>query len=208
MVNDAVYVAKYLEPEISKDGKEKWWTATGKQFQVPYVFKTLFSHEPIEFRDMCETKSVESALYLDMNERLPDVTKEEKELSKAESKYKKGELSDTSWTDICERLKPIIATGHDYHFVGKVGQFTPMKEGCGAGLLRRAQNDKYYAAPESDGYRWMESEMVKELGLEDQIDKSFYTKKVDDAVATISKYGDFEWLTSDVKAEEEPLPFE
>lgn len=207
LVNDSVYVAKYIEPEISKDGKEKWWTATGTQFKVPYVFKTLFSHEPIEFRDMCETKSVESALYLDMNERLPDVTKEEKELSKAESKYKKGELSDTSWNDICERLKPIIATGHDYHFVGKVGQFTPMKEGSGAGLLRRAQNDKYYAAPESDGYRWMESEMVKELGLEDQIDKSFYRKKVDDAIATISKYGDFEWLVSDAAPEEEPLPF-
>ena len=208
LVNDSVYVAKYLEPEIGKDGKEKWWTATGKQFQIPYVFKTLFSHEPIVFRDMCETKSVDSALYLDMNERLPDVTKEEKELSKAETKYKRGELSDTSWNDICERLKPIIATGHDYHFVGKVGQFTPMKEGCGAGLLRRAQNDKYYAAEGSNGYRWMESEMVRELGLEDQIDKSFYTKKVDDAIATISKYGDFEWLTSDAKVEEEPLPFE
>lgn len=208
LVNDAVYVAKYMEPEIDKKtGKEIWWTATGKQFQVPYVFKTLFSHEPIVFKDMCETKSVESALYLDMNERLPDVTKEEKELSKLESKYKKGELSDTSWQEACERLKPIIASGHDYHFVGKVGQFTPMQDGCGAGLLRRAQNDKYYAAPESDGYRWMESEMVKELGLEDKIDKSFYITKVDEAVATISKYGDFEWLVSDDEPEDEPLPF-
>lgn len=207
LVNDAVYVAKYMEPEIDKNGKEIWWTATGKQFQVSYVFKTLFSHEPIVFKDMCETKSVESALYLDMNEKLPDVTKEEKELSKLETKYKKGELSDISWKAACERLKPIIETGHDYHFIGKVGQFTPMKEGCGAGLLRRVQNDKYYAAPESDGYRWMESEMVKVLGLEDQIDKSFYTKKVDDAVAAISKYGDFEWLVSDAEPEEEPLPF-
>ena len=142
-----------------------------------------------------------------MNEKLPDVAKEEKELSKLETKYKKGELSDISWKDACERLKPIIETGHDYHFIGKVGQFTPMKKGCGAGLLKRSQNSKYYAAPESDGYRWMESEMVKVLGLEDQIDKSFYTKKVDDAVATISKYGDFEWLVSDAEPEEEPLPF-
>lgn len=116
-------------------------------------------------------------------------------------------MSDISWQEACERLKPIIASGHDYHFVGKVGQFTPMQDGCGAGLLRRAQNDKYYAAPESDGYRWMESEMVKELGLEDKIDKSFYITKVDEAVATISKYGDFEWLVSDDEPEEEPLPF-
>lgn len=63
LVNDAVYIAKY------KDGD---WTATGTQFQIPYVFKTLFSKEPIEFDDMCETKSVTSALYLDMNEDLPE----------------------------------------------------------------------------------------------------------------------------------------
>ena len=48
------------------------WTATGTQFQVPYVFKTLFSHEPIIFSDLCETKTVNTALYLDMNEDLPE----------------------------------------------------------------------------------------------------------------------------------------
>jgi hypothetical protein len=60
LVNDAVYIAKY-------DGK---WSATGKQFAHPYVFKYLFSKEPIEFQDLCETKSVSTALYLDMNEGL------------------------------------------------------------------------------------------------------------------------------------------
>ena len=64
LVNDAVYIAKYDNGE---------WTATGTQFQVPYVFKTLFSHEPIEFKDLCETKSVAKGdLYLDMNETLPE----------------------------------------------------------------------------------------------------------------------------------------
>lgn len=63
LVNDAVYVAK------EKDGG---WTATGTQFQVPYVFKKLFSHEPIVFADKCETKSVTTALYLDFNENLPE----------------------------------------------------------------------------------------------------------------------------------------
>ena len=59
LVNDAVYIAKY------KDGKHAGeWTATGTQFQVPYVFKTLFSREPITFDDLCETKSVSTALYL------------------------------------------------------------------------------------------------------------------------------------------------
>jgi hypothetical protein len=60
LVNDAVYVAK------TKDGrKPAHWTATGAQFQHPYVFKKLFSHEPIEFRDYCEAKQVTTALYLD-----------------------------------------------------------------------------------------------------------------------------------------------
>ena len=77
LVNDAVYVAKF------KDGKHAGeWTATGTQFQVPYVFKKLFSKEPIEFKDMCETKSVTSALYLDMNENLPDVSEQEKDLER------------------------------------------------------------------------------------------------------------------------------
>lgn len=61
LVNDAVYIAKY------KDGT---WTATGTQFQIPYVFKKMFSKEDIEFEDLCVTKSVTSALYLDMNENL------------------------------------------------------------------------------------------------------------------------------------------
>lgn len=63
LVNDAVYIARY------PDGK---WTATGTQFQVPFVFKTLFSKENIEFKDMCETKNVKTAMYLDMNEGLPE----------------------------------------------------------------------------------------------------------------------------------------
>ena len=68
LVNDAVYIARYL----NEDGTPGEWTATGTQFAVPYVFKTLFSHEPIQFEDYCETKTVTSALYLDMNENLAE----------------------------------------------------------------------------------------------------------------------------------------
>ena len=63
LVNDAVYIAKSIDCH---------WTATGKQFQVPYVFKTLFSKEDITFDDMCETFEVKTALYLDMNEDLSE----------------------------------------------------------------------------------------------------------------------------------------
>ena len=190
LVNDAVYVAKY------KDGKHAGeWTATGTQFQVPYVFKTLFSKEPIKFNDMCET-----TLYLDMNEDLPDVSEYEKQYAKLCK-----DLSDTSklsdpMTKECqefEKLGKIIADGHKYIFVGKIGQFCPIKPGCGGGLLCREKDGKYHAATGSKGYRWLESEMVKTLGKEDDIDKSYYTKLVDDAVDAISEFGDFEWFVSD-----------
>lgn len=207
LVNDAVYIAKYKSAEecqkmygyVPGDNKKKGgkWTATGTQFQIPYVFKKLFSREDIAFEDMCETKSVSSSLYLDLNEELPDVSKEEKEFSKAESDYKKGLLSDTTFESTCQKLTPLIEKGHDYHFIGKVGQFCPMKDGYGAGLLMREKDGRYYAATGSKGYRWMESEMVKELGKEDGIDRSYYDKLVDEAVKTISQYGDFEWFVSD-----------
>ena len=58
LVNDAVYICR-------EKGEKGWiWSATGKEFQVPYVFKSLFSHEPLEFLDKCETREVKSALYL------------------------------------------------------------------------------------------------------------------------------------------------
>ena len=60
LVNDAVYIAK------TKQGKSPaHWTATGAQFKHPYVFKSLFSKEPITFRDKCEAKFVTTALYLE-----------------------------------------------------------------------------------------------------------------------------------------------
>ena len=39
--------------------------------------------------------------------------------------------------------------------------------------------------------------MVKVLGKENDIDRSYYDKLVNDAVDTISQFGDFEWFVSD-----------
>ena len=82
-------------------------------------------------------------------------------------------------------------------FVGRVGQFCPIKPGCNGGVLYRVNEGKNYAAPGSTGYRWLESEMVRTLDKDDDIDHSFYHKLIDDAVDVISKYGDFEWFVSD-----------
>ena len=188
LVNDAVYICRY------DDGH---WDATGTQFAVPYVFKTLFSKEKIEFNDLCETKSVTSALYLDMNEHLPDVSDAEKDLAKIEIKFKKGEIDEAEYNTRKEEYGLIIATGHDYKFIGKVGAFCPIKPGCGGGLLVREKDGKYYSATGSKGYRWLESEMVQ--NNQDIIDISYYKELVDTAVETISEYGDFEMFVSDIK---------
>lgn len=215
LMNDAVYIAKYADADKCKeiygyapgDNKKKGgrWTATGKQFAVPYLFKTLFSGEPIEFEDLCETFAVSKGeLYLDLNETLTDVSAEEKEFEKLTKKLTKLDSDDPENLTINARLKeltPIIDEGHDLAFVGRVGQFCPIKDGAGGGVLYRVSDGKKYAAPGSTGYRWLESEQVKMFGKEDAIDKRFYNKLVDDAVGDISKFVDFEYFVSD-----EPIP--
>lgn len=227
LVNDAVYIAKY------KDGKHAGeWTATGTQFQVPYVFKKLFSKESIEFEDMCETKSVTSALYLDMNEGLPDVSDLESEKDKLWKQINDPNRMTEPMEKECARIEELtseISKGHNYHFIGKVGQFCPIKPGCGGGiLLRETENKKtgekgYAAATGSKGFRWLESEMVRELGKENDIDRTYYNNLVDEAVKSLSSYGDFErfvadepfvsdntppWFGAGEPHEEEPTPFD
>ena len=212
IVNKAVYIAKYATKEKCEalygycpgDNADHsgHWTATGDQFQVPYVFKRLFSKECINFEDMCETFSVaKGELYLDMNEGLPDVSYYEKikEIrGKDISKLTRKEVSMLEETKNLseEELIAEIDKGHDYKFIGRGGQFTPIQPGKAGGILYRVNDGKYYAATGTSGYRWLESEMVRSLSYEDRIDISYYDKLVNDAVDTISQYGDFEWFAS------------
>lgn len=185
LVNNSVYIAKFatedhckflygnsipIPKENMKHGGE--WTATGAQFAVPYVYKTLFSKEKVEFKDFCETKSTTTAIYLDLNEGMAE-----------------GE--------------------HNYHFVGKVGLFTPVLPGTGGGLLLRSSGEgKYAYLSGATGYRWMESEMISNLGKEDKIDISYYKKLAEDAIDSISEYGDFEIFVSDEAwHDENDVPF-
>ena len=210
LVNDAVYIARGKDVEWCEarygyiPSKQKKyagkWTATGKQFAVPYVFKTLFSKEPIEFGDLCETFSVKTALYLDMNETLVDVSKYEDELKKVNTKLKKGNLTETETIRLENRrdeLVELIKGGHDYRFIGRVGQFTPVKPGNGGGGLYRSQDGGYSNATGASGYRWLESELMMDGDNRDIIDISYYRKLVDDAAEAIAEYGDFEWFVSD-----------
>lgn len=205
LVNDAVYIAK------TKDGK---WTATGKQFAVPYVFKTLFSREPIVFADLCETFAVTKGdLYLDLNEDLDN--EEVKERLRKRIKIVQDELdrydeNDPEYNEKTidirmhlDNLKTQLETGHNYKFVGRIGQFTPVKPGKGGGTLYRIKDGKAYAAPGSKGYLWIETNNVSKEYAEaiysidgDVVDRSYYDKLVNDAIDTLSKYGDVEQFRS------------
>jgi hypothetical protein len=76
LVNDAVYVAGVQAVPFEEHFPHYKWSATGAQFQHPFVFKTLFSGDKIEFRDYCEGRSVvKGAMYLDMENRdEPDIS--------------------------------------------------------------------------------------------------------------------------------------
>ena len=155
LVNNAVFIAKYDWAEKKKLIGQ--WSAVGAQFAEPYVFKKLFTQEPVLFDDYKQTKSVTNpaVIYLDFDEALPD-----------------GE--------------------HKYTHVGKVGSFVPVMPNTGGGHLLRRKEDKYTAVVGTKGYRWKESEIVKNLEQEDQIDLLYFNTLMNDAIKTIQKFGPIE----------------
>ena len=221
LVNDAVYIAKCTDDKANGDHAGKW-TATGAQFQHPYIFKSLFSKEPIEFKDLCEKRAVKTDIWLDMNENLEDVTAYEKELTKVDKKIK--DIWGANWKVTLNMLideQPIdapaetisrsnelilkrkdledhIAKGHDYQFVGKVGSFCPIVQGKGGGVLvRKGTDGSYSSVAGSKGYRWLESDRVKELKYENNIDMSYFRDLASVAVETVEKFGNFEGFVED-----------
>lgn len=155
LVNDAVYVAKYV------DGM---WTATGAQFQHPYVFKTLFSDEELEFNDYCESKSVvQGRMYLDFKGNI------------LENFLENGTLNESTRTD-------------EVIHVGRTGSFVPVTTD-GADLWRIKDGQKY-AVTGTKGYKWITRDMAllrKEKGRLD-IDMGYFEALGDKARDAICKY--------------------
>jgi energy-coupling factor transporter ATP-binding protein EcfA2 len=168
LVNKAVYIARYGWAEKTK--KIGTWDATGAEFQHPYVYKTLFTHEDVTFDDICETKQVQQgAMYLDFNYDQPmHMAKENRGVE-------------------------------DMQFVGKVGRFVPVREGQGGGILYRVKDGKASAVNGTKGFFWVEASMygkMKGIGEgergKDLVDIDYFEGLANDAVETIRKFGDFD----------------
>lgn len=198
LVNNAVYIGYHGSDDPKSPNK---WEAVGAQFQVPYVFKTLFSKEKLKFEDLCETKSVTTKMFIDLKENLPDVSYEEN-IKEARAKLqrnvkitKKQQTILDEWANVSdEELDDKISVGHNYHFVGRIGQFCPVVSGVGGGELVRKADNKYNSVGGAKGYLWLESEVVKNTKLEDKIDMTYYNNLAEEAITEINKYGDYGWF--------------
>ena len=222
IVDKATYIARYSTKEacqqrygyIPGDNNKHsgQWTATAKKFQRPYVFKKLFTKEPIIFKDLCEVRSVtmQPAIWLDYNEelisRFLDKVKEVKKLKYPEEMYYRDFECVEKELRLYNAQADTPIDEKDLHkrvFVGKVGEFCPMKIGIGAGLLVAEGKDPFSgdvsfgSVNDTKGFRWLESESVVNLKAEDMIDRSYFDKLVDDAKESMMVYCDYDWFVSD-----------
>jgi hypothetical protein len=199
LVNDAVYVAQEESGE---------WTATGAQFQHPYVLSRLFTNKPISFQDLCEKKQVkEGVMYLD------DI---DLDLYGDEYAY----TFEPDQENKSEGQLVLDHNGKRYH-IGRTGLFVPVAEEIG-GRLIRVKDDKEFAVTGTKGFRWVEAEMLKTLkpevldrmtfervedavegtgSIADIINLEYYEGLVEKAIKTIEGFGSYEELVGQEKLE-------
>ena len=94
-------------------------------------------------------------------------------------------------------MERLIDGGHNYIFVGKIGQFCPILPGCGGGELMslRGESD-YYAVTGTKGYRFLESEVVKNLGKEEDINEAYFIEMANEAIDHIAEFGSYDEFVS------------
>lgn len=207
LVNKSEYVCKYATEEKCRElygdeyvdipencavNKYKGgkWDSTGKKFAIPYVFKTLFTHEEVTLKDLYETFNVSKGIiYIDGNENLPDVESYEKELAKLERSYKKGNVSDMTFEAESKRLNMKIDEGHSLSFIGRIGQFLPIRPGFGGGVLYRVNGETRAAVNGTKGYRWAEAAKIKENMKDVYVDFDYYENKVKECIEAIELRG-------------------
>ena len=163
LVNNAVYVGKTKEGE---------WTATGAEFIHPYVFKMLFSKEPIIFSDLCETKQVQTEIYLDFNEKNPE-----------------GHLY-----HFVGRVGSFIPIRDGFGgglLMRKVNADEEIEVD-----VELSTEYKMSSVTGTKGYRWKEAELIKD-DYEKQINMDYYNQLISDAKNHISEFCDYELFVSE-----------
>lgn len=157
LVNDAVFVAR----------KGDKWSATGAQFQHPFVFKTLFTGEELTFDDLCETKQVNAGtMYFDRELDNPHPV--------VESMHFIGRTG---------RFVPVNEDEADAGALYRVNED------------KKTGEPKAYAVTGTKGYLWLEADRArlrKDEGTEVNIDFGYFNDLVQAAQVTINKFGDFE----------------
>lgn len=180
LVNKSVYIAKYMNPpvcekiygETPKDNRKRGgeWTATGAQFAEPYVYKTLFTHEELDFYDICQTKEVSggAAIYFDMNEGLEENTHDYQFVGRVGS--------------FC----PVLPNTGGGELMAKRTKHVVNKKG------EEEEVVSYSAVTGAKDYRWLEAEKVRMMSLEDNIDMGYFHELADKAREAIGQYDDFD----------------
>ncbi len=150
LFNDAVYIAK------KEDGQ---WSATGAQFQHPYVYKKLLSNEEIVFDDLLETRNVmKGSIYIcNDNER--------------------------RFIGRIGQFVPILP-GNGGGALMRVND-VEVKQEDGTTVLETRD----YAVTGTKGYEWLEAVTVKKNGLEDKIDYRFYEDLIVKAEKAFAEVG-------------------
>jgi hypothetical protein len=139
----------------------------------------LFSHEEITLADVSETKSSNTALYLQYGD--------DDKISQMKFIGKVGLFCPVKVGGGILLNKKSDANYNKLMRGWEKRKEEAEKEGKTVG----PPPSEYGAATGTDGYRWEEVETIKAMHREADIDYGYFRKLCDDAVAAINKYGDF-----------------
>lgn len=177
LINDAVYIARY-----SGDEEHEFELSTGEKIITNWTATGQRFAEPYVFKTLFSNSPL---IFKDFCQT-------------------KNVAKGSMYLDMNESLQE---GEHNYVFVGKTGSFVPIKKNHGAGELVVLNNDKYSSVTGAKGYRWMESEIVKNIDdMIEAIDISYFENLAEDAKAKIEDYGYFDYFI-DLKPYDGVVPF-
>jgi hypothetical protein len=171
LVNNAVFIAQLEKP----DKKGRLWKAVGAQFQNPYVYKTLFTGEPIYFEDLGETKSVANGAVMYLV-------------------FEDGTTHHVGKTGSFIPVNDGVEGFHGGHLMRKDGDLWHAVGGTKDHLWLETEMIKTLKHDSIDRlvFEGLAEALEGTGSIADIIDMTFYEDLAEKAKATIEKFGDFE----------------